>query len=430
MDTIFAQATAPGKAGVSILRISGPDARIAAAAIGVRLDAIDRKLCTVTSRGGELIDIAFALSFASGHSFTGEDVVELHLHGSPAIVSKVLQELSMLGLRQAEAGEFTRRALQNGRIDLAQVEGLADLIEAETEEQRRQAVRVLDGAIGKLVDGWRDRLIRAAALLEASIDFADEDVPEDVLPEVEALLRSVHGELVKEAKGARVRERIRDGFEVGIVGPPNAGKSTLLNRLAGREAAITSEYAGTTRDVIEVRMDLSGLPVTFLDTAGIRESSDHVESIGIQRGLNRARQADLRIHLVDLGCEPMLVPVDGDIVVVAKADLLVSECPGLLAVSGATGEGVDELVTRITQTLTSRVQGAGAATRLRHAEAIGAGAELVGGVVVAIENQGATQLDLLSEDLRTAIRALDTLVGRIDVETLLDEIFSSFCIGK
>jgi len=285
MDTIFALATARGKAGVSIVRVSGPLAWASAAHFGVvNLVARQPKLARLTGSDGGLIDEALVLSFDDGQSFTGEQVVEFQVHGSPAIVAALLSELGSLdGLRLAEPGEFTRRALENGQLDLARVEGLADLIDAETEAQRKQALRVFSGALGKKADGWRTDLIRAAALLEATIDFADEDVPVDVTPEVTALVSGVRGELELEAQGVKAAERIRDGFEVAIVGPPNAGKSTLLNALAGREAAITSSVAGTTRDVIEVRMDLNGLPVTFLDTAGLRETTDEVEAVGVQR---------------------------------------------------------------------------------------------------------------------------------------------------
>src|SRR5690606_5262999 len=237
-----------------------------------------------------------------------------------AVVNAVLRAIGETGLaRMAEAGEFTRRALDNGMLDLTQVEGLADLIDAETEAQRKQALRVLSGAIGKTVDNWRKRLIRAAALIEATIDFADEDVPVDVTPEVREILAGLVAEIEREAEAVSAAERIRDGFEVAIVGPPNAGKSTLLNRLAGREAAITSEIAGTTRDVIEVRMDLSGLAVTLLDTAGLRESDDLVEREGIRRAIERAEAADLRLFMGqgDLGIEPR----PGDIQLSGKSDL-------------------------------------------------------------------------------------------------------------
>jgi len=426
-DTIFALATAPGKAGVSIIRISGPDAVAAARSLGAVLDPMDRRVVRLSDADGALIDQAFALSFPVGKSFTGEAVVELHLHGSPAIVAAVQGRLSALGLRAADPGEFTRRALENGRLDLAQVEGLADLIDAETEEQRRQAVRVFDGALGEKVQGWRASLVRAAALLEATIDFAEEDVPEDVFPEVQALLRIMQSDLAKEVAGAGIRERVRDGFEVAIVGPPNIGKSTLLNRLAGREAAITSEYAGTTRDVIEVRMDLAGLPVTFLDTAGIRDAMDEIEEIGITRGLERAARADIRVHIVPIGGKPLMSVESGDIVRAGKADLL---GPIDAAISGVSGQGIDGLIEEIQHQLRDRLRSAGVATRARHAHAMTEGLRRVELVLGQIETQQIDQVDFLAEELRLTLRSLDSLVGQIDVESLLDEIFSSFCIGK
>jgi len=429
MDTIFALATAPGRAGVAVVRISGPDAMAAASLLGAKVAVGERRLCRLMTAAGELLDEALVLSFKAPKSFTGEDVIELHLHGSQAIVAATLRELSKLnGLRSADAGDFTRRALQNGRLDLAQVEGLADLIDAETEAQRKQALRVLSGELGERAEAWRTKLIRAAALAEATIDFADEDVPVDVWPEVANLLTEVSAEMAREAEGVGVAERIRDGFEVAIVGAPNVGKSTLLNRLAGREAAITSEIAGTTRDVIEVRMDLGGLPVTFLDTAGLREATDAVEAIGIERGMRRAREADLRIYLLEPNDERVLELEDGDLVVLAKGDLLVSQ-EGTLAVSGLTGYGVDVLINRIEETLTGRAARVGVAMRERHREAL---MRSVGYLDAARHGiKGASDFpDLLAEDLRSAIRAVDSLVGRVDVEDLLDEIFSSFCIGK
>ncbi|MBT8411394.1 MAG: tRNA uridine-5-carboxymethylaminomethyl(34) synthesis GTPase MnmE [Octadecabacter sp.] len=427
MDTIFALATAAGKSGVAVIRVSGPDVLAACQKLGVQIGPHDRRLCNVSSLDGSLIDQAFVLSFAEGHSFTGEQVVELQTHGSMAIVSAVLSALSDVGLRPAEAGEFTRRALDNGMLDLARVEGLADLIDAETEAQRRQAIRVFKGELGDLVEGWRVKLIRAAALLEATIDFVDEDVPVDVYPEVRELLSDVAKQVDQEAAGVKVRERIRDGFEVALVGPPNSGKSTLLNRLAGREAAITSEIAGTTRDVIEVRMDLGGLPVTILDTAGLRDSDDILEEIGIERGRQRAEAADLRIHL---SADPDLrnTSTDVDIFVHSKSDLH-APADGALNISALTGAGVDALTDLVASRLSGLATGGGIATRLRHQEALLNASENLKYVLLNIENAD-FPVDLLAEDLRTAIRSLDVLVGRIDVENVLGEIFASFCIGK
>lgn len=426
MDTIFAVATARGRAGLAVIRISGPDALAAGEALcGVLPEA--RGLRMLRDQSGAPLDQALVLRFNEGHSFTGESVVELHVHGSVAVTDAVLRCLSMMpGLRAAEAGEFTRRALENGRLDLAQVEGLADLIDAETEAQRVQALRVLSGALGEKAEGWRRDLIRAAALLEATIDFADEDVPVDVSPEVVMLLDRVRDSLISERDGVGMAERIRDGFEVAIVGPPNVGKSTLLNALAGREAAITSEVAGTTRDVIEVRMDLGGLPVTILDTAGLRETDDLVEGIGIRRAVERARAADLRVFLMldgQLGVG--LEPYGDDIVVQGKADLDAA----VDGVSGKTGMGLDRLVMRIEGILASRAAQAGTAIRERHRIALIRAVEALESARIEI-GRGSDRSELAAEELRSAVRALDSIVGRVDVENILDEIFASFCVGK
>lgn len=428
MDTIFALSTAPGKAGVAIIRMSGPQAVSALSALNA--DVPPPRLASLRllrDAEGVRLDEALVLVFPDQHSFTGEHVVELQCHGSPAVTAAILTTLSGIeGLRAAEPGEFTRRALENGRLDLAQVEGLADLIDAETEAQRRQALRVFSGDLGKRAEEWRQSLIRAAALLEATIDFADEDVPVDVSPEVTQLVAQVRESLEKEIAGVQTAERVRTGFEVAIVGAPNVGKSTLLNILAGREAAITSEYAGTTRDVIEVRMDLSGLPVTLLDTAGIRETSDAVESIGVDRARQRATQADLRVFLLDQDATPDVPPGPDDIILRAKADLL-SDPTG--AISGVTGYGVPSLIASITDTLQSRSSVIGIATRLRHKLAM---ERAVFSLISAqpLIAPGEAHADITAEELRTAIRALDSLVGRIDVENILDEIFASFCLGK
>ncbi|MDA9019589.1 tRNA uridine-5-carboxymethylaminomethyl(34) synthesis GTPase MnmE [Flavimaricola sp.] len=427
MDTIFALATAQGRAGVAVVRVSGPAAKAAVECMTGTLPDHGRSLRSVRESNGALVDTALILTFEKGRSFTGEQVVELHLHGSPAIVAVVLRLLSEIpSLRQAEAGEFTKRALENGCLDLAQVEGLADLIDAETEAQRQQAIRVFSGALGDLAERWRAALIRSAALIEATIDFADEDVPVDVSPEVLALLTSVRAEMVEQAEGVQIAERIREGFEVAIVGPPNVGKSTLLNRLAGREAAITSEFAGTTRDIIEVRMVLDGLPVTVLDTAGLRQADDHVEQIGIERGTERSRAADLRIHMIDAGGRPELEVRKGDIVVQSKVD--VGDFGGV-GISGLTGQGVDDLVLRISTTLRERTSRVGVAMRERHRIAmVGAIGDI--DIALAMMPNAVEQADVLAENLRSAIRSVDSLVGRVDVEDILGEIFSSFCIGK
>ncbi|PYF11878.1 tRNA modification GTPase trmE [Rhodobacter viridis] len=427
MDTIYAQASGRGKAGVAVIRLSGPRAWQAIAALCGRLPAPRQASVRLLKIEGEVLDEALVLCFEAGRSFTGEESGELHLHGAVATVAAVLKALGSLGfLRLAEPGEFTRRAMESGRLDLSQVEGLADLIEAETEAQRKQALAVLSGSVGRMVETWRSKLIRAAALMEACIDFADEDVPEDVTPEVRGLLGDVSGQLAQEMARISVTERIREGFEVAIVGRPNAGKSTLLNALAGREAAITSEVAGTTRDVIEVRMDLSGLAVTLLDTAGLRDTEDQIEAIGVARAIARAKQADLRVFLLDDGDIPLLEPIADDLIVRGKADL---GGPGDLRVSGKTGEGIDALVSAITTRLSERAAGAGVMTRERHRDCLIRAEAALRASSVELAH-GLERLDLAAEQCRTAVRALESLLGRVDVESLLDEIFSSFCIGK
>lgn len=427
MDTIFALASARGKAGVAVIRISGA---LAHEAVGLftPMPAVRHAALRKLVWKGEVLDEAVVIAFAAGASFTGEATAELHLHGSIAVVGSVLRALAEIpGLRMAEAGEFTRRALENGRLDLAQVEGLADLIDSETEAQRRQAMRVLSGALGQKVDIWRNKLIRAAALIEATIDFADEDLPIDVTPEVAELLDGLLLELRQELAGATAAERVRDGFEVAIVGAPNAGKSTLLNAFAGREAAITSEIAGTTRDVIEVRMEIAGLAVTFLDTAGLRESEDVIEKIGIERALARAEHADLRLFLISGRNEKLMLAAEtDDLVVRSKADLHHGEG---LRVSAKTGEGVAELLGQIAERLSARVAGAGLLIRERQRIAM---QRAVLGLESAHAGLGEAQLmpELIAAELRGACLALEAMVGRIDAESLLDEIFASFCIGK
>lgn len=427
-DTIFALASARGRAGVSVVRVSGPAAMPACCALCGDVPPVRQAVLRSISWHGELIDQAVVLVFAKSASFTGEDSVEFQVHGSVAVLSALLSALSQQpGLRPALAGEFTRRALENGKLDLDQVEGLADLIEAETEAQRKHAMGLMSGRLRGLADGWRASLVRAAALLEATIDFADEDVPVNVVPEVTALTDAVLPALRREVAGFGAAERLRDGFEVALVGRPNAGKSTLLNALAGRDAAITSTVAGTTRDVIEVRLSIRGLPVTVLDTAGLRETSDEIEQIGIARTLARADQADMRVFLLDsAGDVPLLQPRAGDLLVQGKADLVGAAG---LAVSGKTGEGIAALVDSIGSTLEDRTAAASTINRARHLDAVSRAIWALESAQAEVK-AGSDRVELAAEHLRQAIRSLDSLIGRVDVEDLLDEIFSSFCIGK
>lgn len=426
MDTIFALATAPGKAGLGVVRVSGPRSDDACDALaGARPEYRRASLRRLYGAQGDVLDEALVLRFEAGKSFTGEDVVEFHLHGSVAIIQAVLRRLGTLdGFRMAEPGEFTRRALENGRMDLTQVEALADLIDSETEAQRRQALDLLSGALSARVGRWREATLRAVSLLEATIDFADEDVPVDVSPEVRALLTEVVQAIEAELTGLDAAERVRTGFQVAIVGPPNAGKSTLLNYLAGREAAIISEVAGTTRDVIEVRMDLGGLAVTLLDTAGLRETEDAVERIGVQRARDRAEASDLRVHLVADGMATDLQPLPGDVVLRAKADLTGGE-----GVSGKTGQGVPALVEAVKDRLLAKAGEAGLASRERHRLALQAGATHLHAAIGLLDS-GPDLYELTSEEVRLALRRLEALLGHVDVEQILGEIFSSFCVGK
>ena len=426
MDTIFALASAPGKAGVSVIRVSGPDAgRVAVTIAGGLPEPRHASLRRLRGADGGFVDEALVLFFPGPNSFTGEDVVEFQCHGSVAIANALLREMGHLqDVRLAEPGEFTRRALENGRLDLTQVEALSDLIEAETETQRRQALKVLSGGLSGRVSVWREKLIRAAALLEAVIDFADEDVPVDVGPEAGALISEVLAGLNEELAGLEAAERIRTGFEVAIIGPPNAGKSTLLNRLAGREAAITSDVAGTTRDVIEVRMDIGGLAVTLLDTAGLRETEDRVEAIGVARARARAEAADMRVHLLEHDEAPLVEFRSGDIRRLPKRD--VADADG---VSGLTGAGIEALIAEIRAVLTHRTAHAGLANRERHREMLSQGGHHLGKAESLLAG-GPDLYDVTSEEVRLALRRLEGLVGHVDVEHLLDEIFSRFCLGK
>lgn len=430
-DIIFALASAKGRAGVSVIRVSGKNSIFSIEKLLKNTLPVDNKcLRKIYDADDNIIDEVLILTFKEKASFTGDETVEIHCHGSTAVVTYILQTLSNIkNFRIADPGEFTRRALENGNLDLTQVEGLADLIESETEAQRRLAIRSMDGALSSKVQEWRKDLIRAVSLIEATIDFADEDIPTDVTPEVLGLINKTQTDIKSEIKGSFAAERIREGFEIAIVGPPNIGKSTLLNALAGRDAAITSDMAGTTRDVIEVKMDISGFAVTLLDTAGIRETTDKIEQIGVDRAKLRAKNADLRLFITHSG-EPndlKLNPEENDIVVIGKSDLL--NKPDILAISGKSGEGLDSLLEEISDRLSRLSIGAQTATRERHRiSMIKAQRFLDAGKLLIEDNLELSEL--ASSELHQGIQTLSSLIGSVGVEDLLDEIFSSFCLGK
>lgn len=419
MDTIFAEATPPGRGGVSIVRVSGPDARRVAEALCGPL--AEPRFCYYRSvhDGEDLIDNALVVRFDSGASFTGEESCEIHLHGAPVVVKRLETALVRHGLRRAEAGEFTLRAFLSGRLDLAEIEGLSDLLSAETEAQRKLAVETSTGALGRLAEGWRRLLVEAGAMITASIDFADEEIPDDVTDDLDRLIAEVRESISAQLDAYPATERLRSGFEVALVGAPNVGKSSLMNAIARRDIAIVTDQAGTTRDVVEFRADLQGLPVTFLDTAGIRETEDAVEVIGIQRTRSRAVDADLRIFLGPVPDDLADLQTADDLLVETKGDL--SGAPG--AISALTGEGVADLLDRVFETLRLRVANLGVASHARQADALA-------DAVTALTIPATAAPELKMEMLREATHHLERLVGRIDVEDYLGQVFSTFCVGK
>ena len=450
-STIFALSSGRPPAAIAVMRISGPAAgRALETLIGRRPEPRKAALARVRNpANGELIDEALALWFPAPHSETGEDVAELQLHGGQAVIVAVLDALGAIeGCRPAEAGEFTRRAFENGRLDLTAVEGLADLIAAETPAQRRLAFRQFKGLIGNRAEAWRRRLIEALALVEARIDFADEaDVPEDLIGPALRGAQQLRDEIAQALAQAGRGERLRDGLVVAISGPPNAGKSTLLNRLARREAAIVSPYAGTTRDVIEVHLNLSGYPVTLLDTAGMRESSDPVEQEGVRRARERAAMADLVLWVIESsangGAASGRPEGFGDTPVWRienKSDQATKRsCKGptktndefkfTLSISALTGAAVDALEAALAAFAGDYFAATEAAivTRARHRHTL---AETVAALDRALSRGDSGQEELVAEDLRAATTTLGRLTGRVDVEDILDVIFRDFCIGK
>jgi tRNA modification GTPase len=452
-DTIFALSSGPPPAAIAVVRISGPRAVAALEALIGRVPEPRRAaLARVRNpASGETIDEALVLRFVAPNSETGEDTAELQLHGGRAVIAATLAALNAIeGLRPAEPGEFTRRAFENGRLDLTRVEGLADLIYADTEMQRRQALRHLQGLLGDRAEQWRKTLIEALALVEARIDFSeDADLQQDLLlPALQAvrqLLADIERTLADNHRG----ERLRDGLVVAIAGAPNAGKSSLLNRIARREAAIVSPFAGTTRDIIEIHLDLEGCPVTLLDTAGIRDSEDPVEKEGVRRALERAREADLVLWVVDIAAEDELAldnvalqfPETPKWLVRNKVDLVevtknqrqkpLESSIGYrpFAISAKTGAGIDELLQKLTAHARDYLEATEPAlvSRQRHRRAL---EDTAAALKRAVAEGPAGREDIVAEELRLAARALGRLTGRVDVEDVLDVVFRDFCIGK
>lgn len=444
-DTIFAPATAPGRAGVAVIRVSGPKAGKALSRLGGQ-EPESRKLTRVKildPATEDVLDDALVAWFPSPHSFTGEDVLELHVHGGRAVLDGVLGALNSIGgLRPAEPGEFTRRAFEAGKLDLTQAEALADLVDADTRAQARQALKQMGGALKSRYEDWRVRLIQSLAHLEAVIDFPDEGLPEETAKVLWDSVAALDAEIVDHLADDGRGERLRDGVHVAIVGPPNAGKSSLLNMLAKRDAAIVSETAGTTRDVIDVHLDLGGYPVMIADTAGLRDTDDAIEDEGVRRARQRADQADLVIALFDGAVYPQRDPTtealidEHTLVVINKADLLdqareqeLNVEDGWSAtyfVSVKTGFGLDHLISEVTERVGKLCDGGTDAplTRARHRAAL---TECRDAIARA---QQITLPELAAEDLRLAMRALGRITGHVDVEDLLDVIFSDFCIGK
>ena len=462
-DTIYALATAYGQAGIAVVRVSGPGAFVSLdKLVDVRPTARMATLKTLTNPNNDtVIDEAVVLTFPGPNSYTGEDVVEYHIHGGTAVRESLFAALTMMdGHRMAEAGEFTRRAFENGRMDLTQAEAVADLIHAETEAQKQQALSQMGGALSDLYQGWAERLVRALAYAEAQIDFSEEDLPdEEVKSHIHPVLQSIAAEIKDHLNDGNRGEILRDGIKIAVIGAPNAGKSSLVNALAKRDVAIVSDMAGTTRDVLEVHLNIGGYPVTLYDTAGLRpeqlsntDAQHTIEAEGIKRALQKAQEADFKILLFD-GTEAELHPQtlaladNRSLIVVNKMDVLnkdrlprESGDPGQqsldprssrgrqIYVSTLMGEGLDTLiqtVSRETMTLIDQDRSTPSLTRARHREALEAALEHI---QTALNNN--LTPDLIAEDIRMAVRYLGRITGRTDVEDLLDIIFRDFCIGK
>lgn len=433
--TIYALASGRPPSAIAIVRVSGPRA---AATLEILCGRLPRPrvatLTTLTAPETGPIDQAVALWFPAPHSATGEDVAEFQLHGGRAVIASLFAALGKIdGLRPAEPGEFTRRAFENGKLDLTEAEGLDDLIHADTDRQRKQALRQLQGLLGHRAQSWRKQIIEAMALVEVGIDFSDEgDVSEELMAPALARVDALKNEIKETLAASAQSERLREGLQVAIAGPPNAGKSTLLNRLARRDAAIVSPHAGTTRDVIEVHLDLDGYPVTLIDTAGLRETIDPVEQEGVRRARARAESADLVLWMCEADDAAHKSPefAGGAPVWVIrnKIDLTSAVGEGAFAISAVTGEGVDAVVAALVDYARDYFGGGEAAlvSRARHRVLL---AETVDALGRAGQLAGEGD-EIVAEELRIAIHALGRLLGRVDVEEILDSIFREFCIGK
>jgi tRNA modification GTPase len=432
MDTIFAPATAPGRAAIAVLRLSGPGSRAVLAALCGQVPAPRRaSVRRLRDAGGAVLDEAVVLWLPGPGSYTGEDSAELHLHGGPAVLEGVAAALVALGTRPAEPGEFTRRAVLNGRMDLTAAEGVIDLIEAETAAQARQALRLAEGGLAALVEGWADRLASLLARQEALIEFEEDGLPGALERQVGEGTAALAGEMAARLAGDRGGERVRAGLQVAILGAPNAGKSSLLNALAGREAAIVSARPGTTRDVVEARIVLAGLPAVLADTAGLREAGDEIEAEGVRRALHRGEAADIVLAVLACDAPPdaatlALVARRPCLVVASKADLGGVGPAGAIAVSARTGAGLEALRARLEEEAARLAPESGATllTRPRHRAAIRDALEWLH------EADGATLPELRADALREARRALGRLTGRVGAEDILDRVFAEFCIGK
>lgn len=437
LPTIAALATPLGRSGIAIIRISGPTTSQVLTKLTGRVPPPPRQatLCKLKNPGtDEVLDEALILWFPAPASYTGEAMAELHVHGGPAVIEGIMAALlGECDVKMAEPGAFSRRAFDNGKLDLTEIEAVADLIAAETSAQRQQATRQLSGALGRKAEAWRTGLIEACAYLEAAIDFPDEDLPEETFKRAAPLLQAILDEMSATLADGAVGERLRDGLVVAIIGPPNVGKSSLLNALAKRDVAIVSEYAGTTRDVLEVALSLGGLPVVLVDTAGLRDADNPVEREGVKRALERAGSADLRLILEDVTAEKQasefyIAPQQDDIRVATKFDLNAQKNDADVCISAKTGLGLPELIQAI-QARASALMTAETApilTRQRHRQELTGAVEALG---AALAGNPAFP-ELMAEDVRRACAALGRITGRIDVEDVLDAIFSSFCIGK